>query len=69
MEDVDIEYTFASITDKNESMVRRINHLCMGLLEVRKPLTDAANFDLNTTTNDELSSIWNWEVDYLHRNV
>lgn len=60
------------VIDTNESMLRRVNSLCMGLLEARRPHEDLFR-DLiqnpGRLMSDTLQTVWKWEVDYLHRTV
>jgi len=54
----------AVVALRNDSMVRRLNSLCMGLLEPK----EIASFVNSQKTPESLSS-WKLEVDYLHRTV
>lgn len=54
--------TLASVTDTNDSMLRRLNCLCRGLLEVKRPIMQSSGFR-------RVEVRWHWEVDHLHRTV
>jgi hypothetical protein len=65
LEDMHVPGTkLAVVTLRNEAMVRRLNSLCMGLLEPK----EITSFLTSQKTAASLSS-WKWEVDYLHRTV